>query len=260
MQNTQRLGDLLAMLPGGIYCCDANGAVKYLSPAGYAVFGCADNDALDALSGGSIFGLLHPGDALNVTTAIAGLKEQADPLQLTHRIVHQDGGMRWVRNIVRVIVEDGERWIIGMLLDETLRENELDRLRRTEERLHVLADIDNDIIFDMDCKNASIEIFGDFQKRFGRLPTVADFQLNLCGTGMYDRLPSLTLHQYAIPEGITTEKIQHDTQLQAADGRMLWCRHQSEILRDLDGVAACLMLTTLRQKRRHFFCARSMIR
>lgn len=236
MRNIEEIKEFLSMLPGGVYCCDPDGTVGCFNSAICAVFGCADEDELSALSGGNIVGLVHPEDASRVASAMADLAELDGELALAHRIMHRDGGVRWVRNAVRLVRQkDGICRIYGMMVDETQNKERQDELYRIEERLRILADIDNDIIFDMDCKSGMVEIYGDFGKRFGREPTAEDFQLSVCGVECDKTGYQLELHHYAAQNDTSFEKIQHDIQLPTGDGRMLWCRHQSEILRDKDG-------------------------
>lgn len=235
MRNMEKITSFLSLLPGGVYCCAADGSLDYSNDAFWAIFGCTDEVGLHTLSGGSIYGLVHPEDAQGVVSAFAGLRAEGDVLQLEHRILRQDGIVRWVCHAVRLVrLVDGVSRLCGILLDETLSKKRQDELQRSEQRLRVLADIDNDIIFDMDCANGRVEIYGDFEKRFGRAPTAEDFQLSGCGDACGKTSYQLEVHPY-IAQATSVEKVQHDIQLPANDGRMIWCRHQSEILRDEDG-------------------------
>lgn len=235
MKNPEERMALLSMLPGGIYCCEVDGTDCHFNAAICNIFGCIDGEMLHALAYGNIRGLIHPADADAVLAEFCKRIKSEAAVMLVHRILRRDGRVRWVRHVMRLDESEGQKCLYGIMLDETESTEKSEALQRSEERLRILADLDNDIIFDMDCKSGKVEVYGDFIKRFGRKPTADDFQLHACGTSCMH----MEHHIARYPSGtkVHIEKMQHDIQLPTGDGRLLWCRHQSEIIRDEKGVA-----------------------
>jgi PAS domain S-box-containing protein len=83
------------------------------------------------------FASVHPEDRLLIEQAVSRSVTEGSPYEAEFRILHPDGGIRWVRGKGKVISdEDGKRLrMIGLNADITDQKQAQDALRRSEVRL-----------------------------------------------------------------------------------------------------------------------------
>jgi diguanylate cyclase (GGDEF)-like protein/PAS domain S-box-containing protein len=124
---------VVANIPGAVYrcACRDDWPIRFISDyiellCGYPAADFVDN-AIRTY--GSI---IHPHDRPRVAEDIERALEVGAPYSLQYRVLHADGGVRWVSERGRAILaEDGERlWLDGVLLDVTdqvLAEQDRDR-------------------------------------------------------------------------------------------------------------------------------------
>ena len=132
------LRSLMENVPGAIYRAvhDGDWPIQRVSDEIEAMTGYPAGDFVDATKLESI---THPDDAEAVQEAIAAAIAADRPWVLEFRIVHADGGIRWIdERGVKTIDRDGREWIDGILFDITERhEAEQLRVEREMERLRV---------------------------------------------------------------------------------------------------------------------------
>src|SRR6185312_4918190 len=124
---------VVANIPGAVYRCACNDdwPIRFISDyiellCGYAA---ADFVGNSVRTYGSI---IHPDDRPDVAEDIERALEVGAPYSLQYRVLHADGGVRWVSERGRAILSaGGERlWLDGVLLDVTeqvLAEQDRDR-------------------------------------------------------------------------------------------------------------------------------------
>ncbi len=124
---------VVANIPGAVYrcACRDDWPIRFISDyiellCGYPAADFVDNAARTY---GSI---IHPHDRPYVAEEIDRALEVGAPYSLQYRVLHADGGLRWVSERGRAILsEAGERlWLDGVLLDVTeqvLAEQDRDR-------------------------------------------------------------------------------------------------------------------------------------
>ena len=87
-------------MPGGFFIYRASGReeVLYVNQAVLEIFGCADKEEFEALTGGCFKGMLHPDDYSSVSNAIAAqVEENGGKLDyVEYRIIRKDKTVRWV--------------------------------------------------------------------------------------------------------------------------------------------------------------------
>jgi PAS domain S-box-containing protein len=102
----------------------------------FAIFG-VDPGAFNGY-GASIVGRIHPEDRTRLKDAIASAVDRSAQFREEFRVVHGDGGVRWLagRGITLPPAADGSRRMIGVNFDITARkEDELAREHRHEEEM-----------------------------------------------------------------------------------------------------------------------------
>ena len=137
------LKTLLSNVHGMVYRCrdDAEWTMEFVSEGCHRVTGYEPRDLM--FNGRvSYESLTHPEDQLWVREAIREALKQGVPFDLEYRIVHSDGGVRWVweRGIG---VTDGESHVIaveGLIQDITERRSAVQALREAERRYRGLFD------------------------------------------------------------------------------------------------------------------------
>ena len=132
-----RYRDLAEQVPGVIYVAEVNPAqpgyrLRYASPQLTTLFGYAPQDWDDT---DSWLGTVHPDDRERVR-AIDGKLDETGGFEIEYRIVHREGGVRWVRDQARVLSKDAlgrPAEIQGLMMDVT-EARRLDRDRREVRR------------------------------------------------------------------------------------------------------------------------------
>jgi diguanylate cyclase (GGDEF)-like protein/PAS domain S-box-containing protein len=133
---------VVANIPGAVYRCSCSDEwpIEFISNHIERIVGYPASDFIDnaVRTYGSI---IHPEDRPYVADEIDRALALGAPYSLQYRVVHAEGGERWVSERGRAILgEDGERWLDGVILDVTeqvLVEHDRDRaeeaLRRQAE-------------------------------------------------------------------------------------------------------------------------------
>src|SRR5699024_1447458 len=94
----------------------------------------------------------------------------------------------------------------------------------------------NDVVFDIDCREGTGEMFGDFRGRFGRAFNPEDFEsLFLCRAQCSLARDNLRLRAHA-PAHYTGDWTDKDVALPSEKSGKIWCRYQSVVLHDEDGL------------------------
>ena len=234
MQNIQEVKDFLSMLPGGVFCVSVDGDLVYCNDAVWELYGCTGLAELRAFSENNFWNLIHPDDRPALKTLFRSA--QQEEVRAEYRVIRKDQGIRWVFSAVRLTAcHDGSMLVYGFQLDVTANKNRRGQESQGDERLRVLAEINNDIIFDLDCQTGHTVLYGDFEKRFGRSPQLSDFQSDPYAP--MSQVPELVVDTQSgfSGKGDHVEKIQRDVQLPTGDGRTAWCRYQVGVLRDSEG-------------------------
>jgi PAS domain S-box-containing protein len=150
------LRSLMENVPGAIYRAanDSLWKVQTVSEEIESITGYPASDFVDA-SKRSIVTVTHPDDREPVDREIKAAIAAGRPFQLEYRILHADGGVRWVlERGVKTVDRDGVEWLDGIIFDITERraaeqlrvENEMEALRVAEleaSRARIIAAADD---------------------------------------------------------------------------------------------------------------------
>lgn len=115
---------LVANVPGAVYrsACDGERTMAYLSDGIEALCGYPPS-ALTGAHARSLISLTHPNDRLPMLEAIRQATARREPYQLSYRLCHADGGIRWVHDRGQGIFDRAGRLVCleGVMMDETDR-------------------------------------------------------------------------------------------------------------------------------------------
>ena len=228
----------LQHMPGGLfrYAADGDETLSYINQGLIDLFGYQDEEEFRRMTGNRFAGIVHPDDLDRVQAEIAEQAAVDATDEVTYRIRRKDGEIRWVENHGRLVAdEEGRRWFHVSVLDITSKIKHQQELARSSERLRILADLANDIVFDIDCQNNEAEIFGDFESRFGRSAVANDFVfLKRCDDKCLLKSKTLKLHCHPSNRSGGC-RADFDIAISDGEGKPIWCRYQSTIIHDENG-------------------------
>lgn len=174
-----RLRSLVQDAPDVIAVLNANGTVRYASPATRMVLGHEP----DELVGGHAFGHAHPDDLNRLARAsveVGGRPGIGPPVEFRFR--HADGSWRHVEAVVNNLLEDpGVAGIVVGLRDVTERKRSEEEIREREERHRAVLERTGECITLVDPETKLVlEANVAFRELLGYAPE------ELSGTSLYD--------------------------------------------------------------------------
>jgi PAS domain S-box-containing protein len=146
-------------VPGAIYRAanDSIWKVQRVSDDIERITGYPASDFVDA-SKTTIVEVTHPDDREPVDQEIRAAIAAGRPFALEYRIMHADGGIRWVlERGVKTIDRDGVEWLDGIIFDITER--------RAAEQLRVEREMEAIRIAELEASRARIIAAGDAARR-----------------------------------------------------------------------------------------------
>ncbi len=117
------LQSLMDNVPGAIYRCVMDDIWKMVrvSDEIESISGYPPADFIDA-SKRTLVSVTHPDDREPVDRAIRAAIAAAGPFALEYRVLHADGGIRWVlERGVKTVDRNGSEWLDGIIFDITER-------------------------------------------------------------------------------------------------------------------------------------------
>ena len=144
------LHSLMENIPGAIYRAanDEIWKVQWVSDEIESISGYPASDFVDA-SKRSIVTVTHPDDREPVGQEIAAAIAAGRPFALEYRILHADGGIRWVlERGVKTVDGDGVEWLDGIIFDITER--------RAAERLRIERELEAVRVAELEASRARI--------------------------------------------------------------------------------------------------------
>lgn len=230
--------EFLNRIPGGIfrYYADGEERLDYYSHELILMYGCETNEEFEELTGGTFRGMVHPDDIEKIEREI---KEQVaidNHDRVRYRIIRRDGEIRWVEDLGILVTDSaGIRWFYVNIIDITAEINYRHALEKSYERLGIITAFSNDVVFDMDCSTDTIEVFGNFQERFGRDPETSDFIFMRRHEDRSQIDPKYVEEKFMPPLMQDGELQDFEISLPGANGEPIWCRYQSFIQIDDKG-------------------------
>ena len=159
---------LVSNIPGTVYRCelDASWTMLYLSDRFQNITGYPSSDII-ANQIRSYESIIHPDDRKLVRDGVTSGVEQKKPFALEYRILHANGGVRWVQENGQAIFDQNGsvRYLDGVIHDITEHRMAEDALRQSEQMYRALFESANDAIFIMqdnlylECNDMALKMF-----------------------------------------------------------------------------------------------------
>ncbi len=166
----ERFRSLVSNLPGAVYrcACDPAWTMDFLSDPIKHLCGYPASDFL-ANKVRSYASVIHPDDLQMVERVVLGAVAQRQPFSLEYRLLHKDGGIRWVYGKGQgVFAADGQVfWLDGAIFDITDRKRAEEALLESEERSRSIVQSSNDAIILMDTEGNVAFWNSGAEKTFG---------------------------------------------------------------------------------------------
>jgi PAS domain S-box-containing protein len=144
---------------------DADGNITYASPSTPQVLGYAPDELVNF----NAFDLVHTDDHESVRShLVAVCGEPRASVNLQARVHHKDGSLRWLEGtFTNLLTEPGVHTIVNNYRDITARKRAEEALRKSEERLQLVARATNDAVYDWDLLTSEVWWNESFNKMFG---------------------------------------------------------------------------------------------
>ncbi|GAA5261533.1 PAS domain-containing protein [Methanocalculus sp. MC3] len=138
-----RYRSLVANVPGVIYRClpDEDWTMIYMNSRIEEISGHPYTDFIRN-SVRTYESIIHPDDRRDVRESINRSLSAREPWDIQYRIIHRDGGMRWVQERGRIFSQDsGITYLDGFIFDITSRKQAEDALEIVNRKLQLLSGI-----------------------------------------------------------------------------------------------------------------------
>jgi PAS domain S-box-containing protein len=137
-----RYRSLVNNIPGATYqrALDAHRTMRYMSAGIEAITGYPPADFVDGAVR-AYESVIHPEDGERVDRTIGAAVEQVNPWELEYRILHRDGGVRWVyeRGMATNDPERNEPSLNGFIMDVTQQKRDRVEIEQSHRELRRLA-------------------------------------------------------------------------------------------------------------------------
>ena len=159
LDSESMLKSLMDNVPGAIYRCfmDDIWKMQTVSEEIESISGYPPSDFIDA-SKRTLVSVTHPDDVEDVDRAIKAATAEGRPFALEYRVVHADGGVRWVlERGIKTVDRDGTEWLDGIIFDITER--------RASEQLRLERETEAARVRELEASRARIVAAGDEARR-----------------------------------------------------------------------------------------------
>jgi PAS domain S-box-containing protein len=157
-----RFRSLVSHFPGAVYrcACDSDWTMEFLSDPIEHLCGYPASDFL-ASRVRSYNSVIHPNDRQMVARVILDAVAQRRPYTIEYRLLHKDGGVRWVYEKGQgIFAADGQvLWLDGAIFDITERRRTEEALRRSEVFITSVVENLPNMIFVKDAKDLTFVRF-----------------------------------------------------------------------------------------------------
>ncbi len=229
-ESNRDLEALTANIPGGVHRClaDEYGTFDYVSEGYLKLIGYTQSQ-LERVFHNQFYYTIYEKDREQTMRRLREQLEAGDEAELEYRLVRPDGTVIWVYDKGRrVRGSKGEDLIYCVLLDVTGSKKAQEELRANEERLRIILDQTEDIIFEWHLLEDCVTYSANWERKFGRPPVYHNFvEEALAQKDVHpDDVPAFVELMGAIQEGRLPYG-QAELRLrrgEGASGQYIWCR------------------------------------
>lgn len=225
-ERNSELAEITRNVAAGVYRCrdDTAHTLVHINDGFLALFGYS-REELQALFQNQMIHLIYAADREQVWQSLQSQLAASDTVELEYRALRKDGTIFYVLDRVRrVLDENGETTFFCVLIDNTERRQEQEKLRLSLERHRVIMDQATDIIFQWDMQADTADISPNWIKKFGYAPQHENLRKTLPNSKVIYAEDLQTL--VALMREMLSGKSYAQTELRIrkADGAYIWCR------------------------------------
>ena len=184
----------------------------------------------------NMIGLVHPEDREGMLEDLHRQLRDSTQARLEYRLVHKNGSILWVQDVVRLVAgTDGREYLCSNLTDITHTKREETRLREQLSRYEIILAQTENVLFEWNIKKDTISFSNTWEKIFGFKPVDSHVRATF-KEGSYfhpDDVSMIVDGIRRLYNGSDYEMVEVRTI--TARGRYLWCRFRASALRDEKG-------------------------
>ncbi len=199
-------------------------------------FGGYSAEEVMELFGGRLLDMAFPEDRKGIRQEFDRQLKESSMVRTEYRFLCKDGSVGWVVNKSSLVVgDDGQEYLQTFLFDITSTKAAYDKLSETLYRYQVILSQSENVLFDLDVANNTIDFSDTWEDIFGYKPSQAKFSHQLSGeTHVHpDDLPLLRDRLSLMQKGSDFEIV--EIRIATVHGRYLWCRVRGTANRDENG-------------------------
>lgn len=228
---------LLDNIPGGVQKCrnDEYFTIIEINRGFLEMFGFSRKE-LSERFGDRFIDMVHPADQEYVVEEVAGQLALDKKFTLSYRVLCKDGSYKWVMDNVQIILsEAGEEQVFCVLTDITESRDAKEELRLTMERHQIILDQAEDIIFEWDFADDTMNYSNNWKKKFGYNPLYVGLsKKNEVFRNIYpDDIAALREAMLLLRSGKNFEEI--EARVVNSEGKYIWCRFRATLQYDDSG-------------------------
>jgi PAS domain S-box-containing protein len=169
-KSEQQIRSLIATIPGGVFRCDVDDSLRVIF-ASEGAFQNTGYTASEFVNGKKTYmDIVHPDDLPRCLRTIKEAIKAHDIYEITYRLYHADGGIRWIHERGRATYDEQGRpeFLDGVAIDITYRHATEEALFESEKRFRTLAENVPDVIARMDNSMRYVYLNRAFERVTGK--------------------------------------------------------------------------------------------
>lgn len=179
---------------------------------------------------------LHPDDKEHVRQSISRSLNTGDFIELIYRIITKDGRVIWLLDNSRSFSgNDGHQYLACVLTDITKTKQDQEELRLSNERLQIIMNQSNDIIFEWTIINGNISFSSNWSSIFGYNPSENVVNIRHAISSYLYPDDAQILSQMIDEISAGAPYIEIEVRIVSANGHYIWCRIRTTTQFDENG-------------------------
>ncbi|WP_042349969.1 sensor domain-containing diguanylate cyclase [Bacillus massiliigorillae] len=220
--------DILARMPGGICRCliqDTQYKFEFVNKGFLNLLGCS-SDELESTYYNDLLQVVHDYDRNNIEKDLNGLNEKEDDsVELQFRLARQDDKVVWVHAICNKTVDVNEvAWLNCIITDITSLKVSIDELKLREAGYFKITEHMNEILFEWDLIQDTLQFSSNFVEKFGYEPIVEKISLSV-PTSMHIHPEDVVIFSEAFNSIYNgAPDVQCELRIKQYPDKYIWCK------------------------------------